>query len=89
MHTCTRQRGTLTFLPSRTAAGITASNQTLTVTPTAMPHHSLRAVYGTDSTRNAVHGSDSTHSAARETAFFFPRLQLSMPVCDVAATEAR
>ncbi|RYG41527.1 hypothetical protein EON68_02985, partial [archaeon] len=33
----------------------------------------LRALYGTDGTRNATHGSDSTWSAAREIAFFFPQ----------------
>lgn len=35
---------------------------------------SLRALYGTDGTRNAVHGSDSAVSAARELRFFFPDL---------------
>jgi len=33
---------------------------------------SIRANYGTNSTRNAVHGSDSNDSAKREIAFFFP-----------------
>ena len=33
---------------------------------------SLRAVYGTDSTKNALHGSDSYSSAEREIHFFFP-----------------
>ncbi len=33
--------------------------------------HSLRALFGTDNTKNAVHGSDSSGSAKRETAFFF------------------
>ena len=37
---------------------------------------SLRALYGTDGTRNAVHGSDSATSAAREARFFFPRLRV-------------
>lgn len=32
---------------------------------------SLRAIFGTDGTKNAVHGSDSTESAARESEFFF------------------
>lgn len=32
----------------------------------------LRALFGTDGTRNAVHGSDSAYSAAREIEFFFP-----------------
>lgn len=35
---------------------------------------SLRALYGSDGTRNAVHGSDSATSAAREARFFFPKL---------------
>ena len=34
----------------------------------------LRALYGTDGTRNATHGSDSEYSAWRETCFFFPEL---------------
>lgn len=33
---------------------------------------SLRAIYGTDSTKNALHGSDSYTSAEREVHFFFP-----------------
>jgi len=36
---------------------------------------SLRALYGTDGTRNATHGSDSEASASREIKFFFPSLQ--------------
>ena len=36
---------------------------------------SLRALFGTDGTRNATHGSDSTTSAARELEFFFPKLE--------------
>ncbi len=32
---------------------------------------SIRALYGTDQTRNACHGSDSSQSAARELALFF------------------
>lgn len=32
----------------------------------------MRAVYGTDSTKNALHGSDSYSSAEREIHFFFP-----------------
>lgn len=35
---------------------------------------SLRALYGTDGTRNATHGSDSPASATREIKFFFPHL---------------
>jgi len=33
---------------------------------------SLRALYGSDGTRNATHGSDSATSAARELEYFFP-----------------
>lgn len=32
---------------------------------------SLRALFGTDGTKNAVHGSDSLTSSARENGFFF------------------
>ena len=35
---------------------------------------SLRAMFGTDGTRNAVHGSDCAAAAARELRFFFPAL---------------
>ena len=34
---------------------------------------SLRALFGTDATRNACHGSDSPESAARELAFWFSK----------------
>ena len=52
---------------------------------------SLRALYGSDVTRNAVHGSDSVFSALRELAFFFPgslasslgRVLRCMLVCNV------
>lgn len=37
----------------------------------------MRALYGTDGTRNSCHGSDSPSSAAREIKFFFPDLKLS------------
>lgn len=33
--------------------------------------NSLRALYGTDGTKNAVHGSDSPQSAARELGYVF------------------
>lgn len=36
----------------------------------------LRALFGTDGTRNATHGSDSVFSAAREIAFFFPEKEV-------------
>lgn len=54
--------------------------------PAAVTHHlrpthpctpappSIRALYGTNGTRNAAHGSDSAASADREAAFFFPAL---------------
>ncbi len=32
---------------------------------------SLRAIFGTDGTKNAVHGSDSTTSVKREIGFWF------------------
>jgi nucleoside-diphosphate kinase len=35
--------------------------------------NSIRAIFGTDDTRNAVHGSDSGPSWKRETDFFFSR----------------
>lgn len=38
---------------------------------------SMRALYGTDGTRNSCHGSDSPASAAREIKFFFPDLKFS------------
>ncbi|CAI7994440.1 Thioredoxin domain-containing protein 3 homolog [Geodia barretti] len=37
---------------------------------------SLRAKFGTSARENAVHGSDSHETAARELAFFFPRLKI-------------
>lgn len=36
----------------------------------------LRALFGSDGTRNATHGSDSVFSAAREIAFFFPEKEV-------------
>ena len=39
-------------------------------------YHSLRAQFGTSVRENAVHGSDSHETAARELAFFFPRLRI-------------
>lgn len=49
---------------------------------------SLRALYGTDGTRNATHGSDSQASAERELNFFFPYLALEEQIPKTAA-EAR
>lgn len=37
---------------------------------------SIRAEYGTDTKMNAVHASDSHEMAARELAFFMPKLRL-------------
>lgn len=48
---------------------------------------SLRALYGSDGTRNATHGSDSPGSATREIGFFFPTLVMD-PTADPAATQA-
>lgn len=45
----------------------------------------MRALYGSDGTRNATHGSDSTTSAARELSFYFPHLHPdSMPTPEEA-----
>lgn len=41
---------------------------------------SLRALFGTDGTRNAVHGSDSTASANREIDFFFGGVGKNKPM---------
>ena len=40
---------------------------------------SLRALYGTDATRNAAHGSDSTSSASRELRLMFGRFPSIVP----------
>eukprot|EP00049_Salpingoeca_infusionum_P008176 m.132580 g.132580 ORF g.132580 m.132580 type:complete len:198 (+) comp13935_c0_seq1:412-1005(+) len=40
---------------------------------------SLRALFGTDQTRNALHGSDSSISAMREIRFFFPSYVVDAP----------
>lgn len=47
--------------------GPTNSKEAREIKPT-----SLRAMYGTDNTKNACHGSDSTFSARREVLFYFP-----------------
>lgn len=41
--------------------------------------HSLRAIYGTDGTKNALHGSESVVSAEREIHFFFDNSKLYFP----------
>ncbi|XP_057301625.1 nucleoside diphosphate kinase 7-like [Hydractinia symbiolongicarpus] len=47
--------------------------------------YSIRAVYGTDATKNACHGSDSDESARREIEFFFgpasPRVSATFNNC--------
>eukprot|EP00878_Enallax_costatus_P034256 GHUV01037971.1.p1 GENE.GHUV01037971.1~~GHUV01037971.1.p1 ORF type:complete len:178 (+),score=81.08 GHUV01037971.1:256-789(+) len=48
---------------------------------------SLRALYGSDGTRNACHGSDSPASAAREIKFYFPKLQLATAAQDAEAAQ--
>lgn len=51
----------------RIAAGPTNTQRAREVAP-----GTLRALYGTDGTKNAVHGSDSITSADRELTFWFP-----------------
>ena len=51
----------------RALMGPTNSTEAREIKPT-----SLRAIYGTDNTKNACHGSDSTLSARREVLFYFP-----------------
>lgn len=41
--------------------------------------NSIRALFGTDGSKNAVHGSDSPMSAAREIEFFFPSYSAPTP----------
>lgn len=51
----------------RLILGPTDSNKARSSAP-----KSVRALYGTDGSKNAAHGSDSVKSAAREVQFFFP-----------------
>lgn len=44
---------------------------TNTLTAKSSAPDSLRALFGTDGTKNAVHGSDSTGSVKKEVAFWF------------------
>ncbi|KAI8921365.1 nucleoside diphosphate kinase [Powellomyces hirtus] len=53
----------------RELAGPTDSNKARTSVP-----NSIRALYGTDGSKNAVHGSDSLPSAEREIRLIFPDL---------------
>eukprot|EP00892_Ulva_mutabilis_P008667 jgi/Ulvmu1/6172/UM028_0028.1 len=46
----------------------------------------LRALYGTDGTKNAMHGSDSPQSAQREIKFFFPHREVSQMSADTEPT---
>lgn len=48
---------------------------------------SIRALFGTDGTKNAVHGSDSTESAARESDFFFGGEAASRPMQTTAVLD--
>jgi nucleoside-diphosphate kinase len=46
---------------------------TNTITAKQQAPNSLRAIFGTDGTKNAVHGSDSVGSMKRETDFWFSK----------------
>lgn len=46
---------------------------------------SLRALYGTDNTRNAFHGSANMDDARREVKFFFPTMSME-PILNDAET---
>lgn len=50
----------------RKTIGPTSTERAISEAP-----HSIRALFGTDNTKNAVHGSDSVGSMKRETAYFF------------------
>ena len=50
----------------------TAKEQAASANPLDDSQWCLRALFGSDQTRNAVHGSDSSFSANREIGFFFP-----------------
>lgn len=65
----------------------THSQTAVPLFPAPLPARSLRALYGTDGTRNATHGSDSPTSTAREIAFFFPSL-VAEPLPDPGAAQA-
>jgi len=58
----------------RTLAGPTKTDVAKQQAP-----NSLRALYGTDGTRNAVHGSDSVRSAKRELLLIFPDRNFTNP----------
>lgn len=49
----------------------------------------MRALYGSDGTRNGAHGSDLPASAEREIKFFFPDLQLSTEAGAAAPEDAK
>jgi len=48
---------------------------------------SIRAIFGTDGTKNAVHGSDSTESSARECDYFFGGEAASRPMKTTAVLD--
>ncbi len=48
---------------------------------------SIRAIFGTDGSKNCVHGADSNNSAERETNFFMARLYSASPFCLSLALE--
>ena len=48
---------------------------------------SIRALFGTDGTKNAVHGSDSSESACRESDFFFGGEAASRPMQTTAVLD--
>lgn len=58
----------------RTLMGPTNVEVARTEAPTC-----IRAIFGTDHTRNATHGSDSAESAVNEIAFFFPDYTRPVP----------
>lgn len=68
--------GPLTAAVLRRADAVTAWRSALGPTSPATARESaptsVRALFGSDDTRNAAHGSDSAESAAREIEFFFP-----------------
>jgi len=60
---------------------------TNTQTAKAEAPHSIRAIYGTDATKNAVHGSDALESSARERSFFFGGSATARPMKTTAVLD--
>jgi nucleoside diphosphate kinase len=73
--------------PSTASARLPAPPLPPPFRPRPSAKRSLRALYGTDGTRNATHGSDSAGSAAREARFFFPRVAAAEPMPPKQADE--